>query len=319
MGKKGRGKRNKENSDDFASLLPSITRWRSKRNEENADDFASPLPSITRAGTIYALFHPVKMEENTTQLDTGAIAAQAVASAAAVEAAAAATTHELRDEDPKTVEVFTSINAELKLEHNAELKLEQLSIGTAAQTVTNAAAEKAAAGAATFERAAAEQTVVIGAGEQAAAINADAEAAATVSNLHEDIKRLQAAADEATATINNLEAENKRLVLLLAAAKAAATAKTFVPGYNIPMTHAEHLQALQRQIQYLQGLLHAQAIPAADRAIMAATANVAETAMAQSGTRKPQRALMGEAHSITTRSIHCQEHCCHLRPGCHEE
>ena len=118
--------------------------------------------------------------------------------------------------------------------------------------------------------------------ELAAAINAEAEAAATVNNMHEDIKRLQAAADEATATINNLEAENKRLVLLLAAAKAAATAKTFVPGYNIPMTHAEHLQALQRQIQYRQGLLHAQAIPAADRAIMAATANVAETAMASS-------------------------------------
>ena len=31
------------------------------------------------------------------------------------------------------------------------------------------------------------------------------------------------------------------------------------------MTHAEHLQALQRQIQYLQGMLHAQAIPAADK------------------------------------------------------
>ena len=135
MGKKGRGKRNKENADDFASLLPSIIRWRSKRNEENADDFASPLPSTTRAGTIYALWHPVKMEENTTQLDTGAIAAQAVANAAAVEAAAAATTHALHDEDPKqTVEVIASIIA--------ERKLEQLSTDTAALTVANAAAMK---------------------------------------------------------------------------------------------------------------------------------------------------------------------------------
>ena len=175
MGKKGRGKRNKENADDFASLLPSITRWRSKRNEENADDFASPLPSITRAGTIYAFFHPVKMEENTTQLDTGAIAAQAVANAAAVEAAAAATTHALHDEDPKqTVEVIASIIA--------ERKLEQLSTDTAALTVANAAAMKAAAGAVTFDRAAAEQTDAIDAGELAAAIIDDAEAAATINN-----------------------------------------------------------------------------------------------------------------------------------------
>ena len=172
MGKKGRGKRNEENADDFASLLPSITRWRSKRN---ADDSASLLPSITRAGTIYALFHPVKMEENTTQLDTGAIAAQAVANAAAVEAAAAATTHALHDEDPKqTVEVIASIIA--------ESKLEQLSTDTAALTVANAAAMKAAAGAVTFDRAAAEQTDAIDAGELAAAIIDDAEAAATINN-----------------------------------------------------------------------------------------------------------------------------------------
>ena len=218
------------------------------------------------------------MRENTAQLSTNTNAAQAVANAAAVEAAAGAATHERHDEDLKqTVEVIAR--------NNAEPKLEQLSISTiAAQTAANAAAEKAAAGAAAPERAAAEQTVDIDAVEQDAAINADAEAGATVSNLHKEIKRLQAAADEATATINNLEAENKRLLLLLAAAKAAATAKVFVPGYNNPMTHAEHLQALQRQIQYLQDQLQ-QAIPAqwrADRAIMAATANVAETAMASS-------------------------------------
>ena len=170
-----------------------------------------------------------------------------------------------------------------------ELKLEQLSISTtAAQTVENAAAEKAAASAAALERAAAEQTVAINADEQAAAINVDAEAAPTVNNLHEEIKRLRVlliaeraatvaaitAADEATATINNLEVENKRLLLLLAAEQATTPAKFFVPGYNNPMTHNEHLQALQRQIQYLQDQLHAQANPAqwrADRVIMAAT------------------------------------------------
>ena len=211
MGKKRRGKRNEENADDFASLLPSITRWRSKRN---ADDSASLLPSITRAGTIYALFHPVKMEENTTQLDTGAIAAQAVASAAAVEAAAAATTHELRDEDPKTVEVFTSINAELKLEHNAELnlKLEQLSIGTAAQTVANAAAGKAAASAVTSDRAAAEQTDAIDAGERAATIRLIQRLQRLLTTEQAATEAARIAAGEAAATINYLEAENKRRV-----------------------------------------------------------------------------------------------------------
>jgi hypothetical protein len=96
------------------------------------------------------------MKENTAQLST-----QAVANAAAVEAA----THEPHDEDTK--QVIARINA--------EPKPEQLSIGTTtAQTVANAAAEKAAAGAAALERAAAEQTVAIVAIEQAAAIKADA-------------------------------------------------------------------------------------------------------------------------------------------------
>ena len=57
-----------------------------------------------------------------------------------------------------------------------------------------------------------------------------------------------------------------RLQLLMAAEKAAAAtaAKVFVPGYVIPMTRDEHLQALQRQVQYLQEQhhWHAPAIPA---------------------------------------------------------
>ncbi len=229
-------------------------------------------------------------KENTAQLSTAPIATQAVANAAAEEAAAT-TTHELHDEDPnKNVEVIARINA--------EPKPEQLSISTtAAQTVANAAAEKAAAGAAALARAAAEQTVAIDAVEQAAAINADAKATATVNNLHEEIKRLQrllqaeqaataaarAAADEAAATINNLEVESRRVQLLLAAENAAKTAKVYVPGYVIPMTSEEHLKALQRQVQYLQEQLHAQAIPSqwrADRVIMAENANVEEAAMA---------------------------------------
>ena len=228
MGKQGRGERKTKQpqwqEDDFESLLPSSTRAGTALRPVTKED-------VTEVDWVRQLFAPRKTKETTAQLSTNTNAAHAVANAAAEEAAADATTHEMHDEDPKTVEVIASINA--------ELKLEQLSIGTAAQTVTNAAAEKAAAGAATFERAAAEQTVVIGAGEQAAAINADAEAAATVNDLHEEIQRLQrllaaeqaataaarAAADEAAATINNLEAENKRLQLLPAAENAAKAAK----------------------------------------------------------------------------------------------
>ena len=190
----------------------------------------------------------LEKKESTAQLSTGTIAAQAVANAAAEEAAATTTHGRI----------------------NAELKPEQLSIDTtAAQTVANAAAEKAAADAATLERAAAEQTVDIDAVEHTAAINADAEAAATAD---EEIKRLQllliaerdataaarAAANEAAATINKLEVENKRILLLLTAEQ----------------------RALQRQIQYLQEQLYAQAIPAqwqAHRANIAETVNAAET------------------------------------------
>jgi hypothetical protein len=59
----------------------------------------------------------------------------------------------------------------------------------------------------------------------------------------------------------------------------------YVPGYVIPMTSNEHLQALERQVQCLLEQLHATAIHAqwqADRDIMTETANVAETAMASS-------------------------------------
>jgi hypothetical protein len=273
-----------------------------KEMKKNEDAFARLQLSITRAGTTYQLSDvtkedvpkaprdlvrsiwgaALKMRENTAQLSTNTNATQAVANAAAVEAAAAATTHELRDEDPKTVEVFTSINA--------ELKLEQLSIGTAAQTVANAAAGKAAASAVTSDRAAAEQTDAIDAGELAAAINDDAKTAATINNPHEEIQRLQRlltteqaatatariAADEAAATINYLHADNKRLQHLLAAEHAAKAAEVYVPGYVIPMTKDEHLRALQRQIQYLLEQRHAPAMHAQwqpDRASLAESAN----------------------------------------------
>ena len=204
------------------------------------------------------------------QPDTGPIATQAVANAAAVEAAAAATTHELRDEDPKTVEVFTSINA--------ELKLEQLSIGTAAQTVANAAAGKAAASAVTSDRAAAEQTDAIDAGERAAAIRLiqRLQRLLTTEQAATRTEAARIAAGEAAATINYLEAENKRLQHLLAAEHAAKAAKVYVPGYVIPMTKDEHLRALQRQIQYLLEQRHAPAMHAQwqpDRASLAESAN----------------------------------------------
>ena len=270
IGKKGRGKKNTKNADDFARLLPSSTRTGKAYqcpNVTKEDDQKGFCVRRIFGGCI------CEKKENVAQLSTGTIAAQAVANAAAEEAAAT-TTHGLI---------------------NAELKPEQLSIDTtAAQTVANAAAEEAAADAAALERAAAEQTVDIDAVEHAAAIIADAEAAATVNNLHDEINRLQllltaeraaaaaarAAADEAAATINKLEVENKRILRLLAAEQAATAVKVYVPGYNIPMTQAEHLAALQRQIQYLQEQLYAQAIPAqwqAHKAIIAETVNAAET------------------------------------------
>jgi len=219
------------------------------------DDSASLLQSTTRAGTAYlrpATKEDVKDVDVVRQIfaaqpSTGTIVAQAVANAAA-DKAAATTTHALHDEDPKqTVEVIASINA--------ERKLEQLSTDTAALTVANAAAMKAAAGAATFQGAAAEQTVVIDCSEKA-----------SVCRLIQRLQRLltaeqaataaaRAAADEAAATI-------RRLQLLLAAENAAKTAKVYVPGYAIRMTGEEHRKALQRQVQYLQEPLHAQAIPA---------------------------------------------------------
>jgi len=288
MGKKTDGE---EDPDGWSK--PIGKKARAKKNH-----LASPLPSSTRTGKAYQRSDVTKEDDQKgspscvrrlwfgrTLLSSGAIAAQAVANAAAEEAAATTTHGRI----------------------NAELKPEQLSIDTtAAQTVANAAAEEAAADAAALERAAAEQTVDIDAVEHAAAIIADPEAAATVNNLHDEINRLQllltaeraaaaaarTAADEAAATINSLEMEKKHILRLLAAAQAATAVKVYVPGYNIPMTQAEHLAALQRQIQYLTEQLHAQAIPAqwqwrAQMAIMAETANVEEAVMASSSPVPP--------------------------------
>jgi hypothetical protein len=294
IGKKGRGKKNTKNADDFARLLPSSTRTGKAYqcpNVTKEDDQKGFCVRRIFGGCI------CEKKENVAQLSTGTIAAQAVANAAAEEAAATTTHGRI----------------------NAELKPEQLSIDTtAAQTVANAAAEEAAADAAALERAAAEQTVDIDAVEHAAAIIADAEAAATVNNLHDEINRLQllltaeraaaaaarTAADEAAATINSLEMEKKHILRLLAAAQAATAVKVYVPGYNIPMTQAEHLAALQRQIQHLTEQLHAQAIPAhwqwqAQMAIMAETANVEEAVMASSSPVPPianEPARGGGAH-----------------------
>jgi hypothetical protein len=141
MGKQGRSARKTNRpqwqEDDFESPLPSSTRAGTTYQRSDVTKV-----NVVRCGSIYSLFRPDSPDmrkETTAQLSTNTNAAHAVANAAAEEAAADTTTPDLHDEDPKTVEVIASINA--------ELKLEQLSIGTAAQTATNAAAEKAAAGA----------------------------------------------------------------------------------------------------------------------------------------------------------------------------
>ncbi len=111
IGKKGRGKKN-----DFARLLPSST------HNGKAYQCSNVTKEDDQKGCCVRLIWASQKKENIAQLSTGTIAAQAVANAAAEEAAAT-TTHE---------------------RINAELKPEQLSINaTAAQTVTNAAAEKA--------------------------------------------------------------------------------------------------------------------------------------------------------------------------------
>ena len=199
---------------------------KTKMPQWQEDDSASLLQSTTRAGTAYlrpATKEDVKDVDVVRQIfaaqpSTGTIVAQAVANAAA-DKAAATTTHALHDEDPKqTVEVIACINA--------ERKLEQLSTDTAALTVANAAAMKAAAGAATFQGAAAEQAVVIDVSEKASV-------SALIQRLHRLLTAeraataaARAAADEAAATINNLEMENKRLQHLLAAENAAKAANS---------------------------------------------------------------------------------------------
>ena len=236
----------------------------------------------------------INAEPKPEQLNIGTTLAPTVATAAAEKAAA-------------DVAALERAAAEQTLKENtAQHSTQAVAIGiTTAPTVADAAAEKAAADVAALERAAAEQTGATVAVERAA-INTDTEAAATVNNLHDEINRLQllltaerdaaaaarAAADEAAATINSLEMEKRRILRLLAAEKAATAVKVYVPGYNIPMTQAEHLAALQRQIQYLTEQLHAQAIPAhwqwrAQMAIMAETANVEEAVMASSSPVPP--------------------------------
>jgi hypothetical protein len=246
MGKQGRSARKTNRpqwqEDDFESPLPSSTRAGTTYQRSDVTKV-----NVVRCGSIYSLFRPDSPDmrkrtwkETTAQLSTNTNAAHAAANAAAEEAAADTTTPELHDEDPKTVEVIASINA--------ELKLEQLSIGTAAETVTNAAAEKAAAGADATERAVAEQSVAIKkaakkakriAAEQAAmdaikrvAINAAVKEAVTLAEsdiavlpvaVVDAIKRAAINADEEVdVEVNNLRGEIKHLHLLLATKQVAA-------------------------------------------------------------------------------------------------
>jgi hypothetical protein len=117
MGKHGRSARKTNQpqwqEDDFESLLPSSTR---------AGTALRPVTKVdvTEVDWVRQLWAPRKTKETTAQLSTNTNAAHAVANAAAEEADADATTHEPHD--------VTRIHA--------ELKLEQLSIGTTAAQTT---------------------------------------------------------------------------------------------------------------------------------------------------------------------------------------
>ena len=120
----------KKKEEASASLQLSVTRSGAKY--QIADVTKEDAQKVPLVYLLWRAGH--KLKENTAQHST-----QAVANAAAVEAAAGAATHEPHDEGTK--QVIARINA--------EPKLEQLSIGTTtAQTVANPAAEKAAADAA---------------------------------------------------------------------------------------------------------------------------------------------------------------------------
>ncbi len=66
IGKKGRGKRNKENADDFASLLPSNTRVGTALRPVTKED-------ITEVDWMRQLFAPRKTKETTAQLRSGQV------------------------------------------------------------------------------------------------------------------------------------------------------------------------------------------------------------------------------------------------------
>ena len=131
----------KKKEEASASLQLSVTRSGTKYQiSVGTKEDVQKVPMVY---SIWGADH--KSKENTAQLST-----QAVANAAAVRAAAGATTHEPHDGDTK--QVIARINA--------EPKPEQLNIGTTlAPTAATAAAEKAAADVAALERAAAEQTL----------------------------------------------------------------------------------------------------------------------------------------------------------------
>ena len=288
MGKPGRGARNAGNMMKASSTRAGTTYQPSDVAEEDV-----PKVPWNKTRSIFAaalMIDPPKMEKSTAQLSTNTNAAQAVADAAAEEAAAGVT-HELH---------ATAKEAAVSAAAPERAAAEQATMDAIKQAAINAAVRKAVA-CADPERELAVLTVV-DAIEQAA-INADTEAAATVNNLRGEINRLQlllateraaaadarAAANEAAATINRLEEESKRILLQFEAERAATAVRVYVPGYNNPMTQTEYQQALERQIQHLQDQLHwhAQAIPVqwpgwADGTGMAETANVGEAVMASS-------------------------------------
>ena len=267
MGKPGRGARNARNM-----MMASCTRAGTTYQPSDVAKEDAPKVPVNLVRSIFAdalTIDPLKMEKSTAQLSTNTNAAQAVANAAAEEAAAGVS-HDLHAAAKKAAASAAAperVAAEAAATVNnmrGEIKHLQLLL-TTERAIFHAAPESAIAVQAVIDP------------FKRVAINADAEAAATVNNMRGEIKRLQlllateqaaaadarAAANEAAVTINRLEEENKRILLQLAAEQTATAAKVYVPGYSNPMTQAEYQRALQRQIQYLQDQLHwhAQAIP----------------------------------------------------------
>ena len=210
----------KKKEEASASLQLSVTRSGTKYQiSVGTKEDVQKVP-VNLMRSIFAnapTIDPLKMEKSTAQLSTNTNAAQAVANAAAVEAAAGVS-HDLHAAAKKAAASAAAperVAAEAAATVNnmcGEINHLQLLL-TTERAIFHAAPERAIAVQAVIDP------------FKRVAIKADAEAAAMVNNMRGEIKRLQlllateqaaaadarAAANEAAATINRLEEENKRM------------------------------------------------------------------------------------------------------------